>query len=849
MAADALAGAEAEDRGAEQQPTHRARARSGPKHACKASADKVKSGDPAGPGAHVVEAERIAARFPRQRGAYALLERLGEINRARLLPVIERVLNSFDRAGEVIRIDRLDVDLGRVREGDLATLEARLEAALRDALRKAMPPRQRAENGAAGGETGGNAEAGEPGGATATAAAVPLLASRLDSLEHVLLHGTWPYGASVGRDVSPPDLLADLLDRAPARAHRHAAPPRPVRAAAAPPRPPGARGPAPAPAAPARPAKRRLDPRVHGRDEGGARRRADRRRNPRKFRPHLVDDRASRRLHRAGLRANRRAFVARLVADLAASAGLSFEALVAQLRSAMLALPAARGDASLVSILAEIGRESAGDTANAAAFAALAAWLSGEGPGPDMQDEAASGRLLDEAGEAGRHLLRRLAIADAAGLIRRAPLSIEDLLDRIAPEGDAPAWRARLSAAAGEDAAAAILAEAAAAAQGAGNAPTQAGSEQAGGVGSRRGETGRREPRSPSRRFPGDGEDRSWTDIGPGVAAAPTAIGPARRAAPPAIGPAPRMALSAPRRVAAVGGQAWDSSKAARLRADTGLPVPRRRTPGPAATARRRMAQESTIPAAIGAARRAFLPAPRRGAAAGAPARGTPTAARLRADAGFPTASRRPPVPEATAGRRTAGYDNSGRDRGDAESAPFGAAARRGGRRPGPGRADGGEAAGGSGASDARSTPAHAGGDGAAPGGADLDQAGRDRGGEARRAARKVVAAADAAGGAERPEAAALARLRAFLAGPRAPGNSALEAADPAFQTLIDRAFAADPAGTRLLLRFYPEQAAGRLASAPRPGWRGCLRWRAHAPSSRRCWPRRGAKAKSACWP
>ena len=89
---------------------------------------------------HVVEEQEVEVLVGGQDAAYAMLERIAEMNRSRFLPVIERVFDEFDRPGELIRIDRLDLDLGVLAQADLGKADERLANALRTALRQAMPP-------------------------------------------------------------------------------------------------------------------------------------------------------------------------------------------------------------------------------------------------------------------------------------------------------------------------------------------------------------------------------------------------------------------------------------------------------------------------------------------------------------------------------------------------------------------------------------------------------------------------------------------------------------------------------------------------------------------------------------
>jgi hypothetical protein len=146
---------------------------------------------------HLIERQRIEVAASAEDGDYNLLERIGEINKSRLVPVIERVLDDYDRPGSVIRIDRISLDLGRFARSELHLVEERLEAALREALDTLV----------ARGDMAAGAEAG-----------VEILAAgaaRIEALEHYLLKGTWPSGSAVTAEAAPADLFARLLEEAP----------------------------------------------------------------------------------------------------------------------------------------------------------------------------------------------------------------------------------------------------------------------------------------------------------------------------------------------------------------------------------------------------------------------------------------------------------------------------------------------------------------------------------------------------------------------------------------------------------------------------------------------------------
>jgi hypothetical protein len=280
----------------------------------------------------------------------ALPDRIGDLNATRLLPMIERVFDEFDRPDEIIRISRLNLDLGHFRHDQLGRIEERLAAALRDALRKEVPQRTPAAKGA-----GGPEQFARPG--VVTLGVGPAL---VETLEHYLLHGFWPYGAALDASVAPADLLALLVDTEPARLvamlrRRAGSDPllrRLVRQM------------------PVQVLERllhRLDP-AHAAyviqyvDEATASHAADPQieETPDEFAEIVWTIVLRDALHSAGLRANRRAFVRSLVEGLAEARGIAFAALRAQLQRSLDALPAAgRGPDSLLSILEELGHEAA----------------------------------------------------------------------------------------------------------------------------------------------------------------------------------------------------------------------------------------------------------------------------------------------------------------------------------------------------------------------------------------------------------------------------------------------------------------------------------------------------------
>jgi hypothetical protein len=84
---------------------------------------------------HSIRAERLDVELTSEPLAIALQPRLGDLNRHRLLPVIERVLGEVDDPRHHLRIDRVAIDLGVLA---LAGLEENAEAALYEALHRAL---------------------------------------------------------------------------------------------------------------------------------------------------------------------------------------------------------------------------------------------------------------------------------------------------------------------------------------------------------------------------------------------------------------------------------------------------------------------------------------------------------------------------------------------------------------------------------------------------------------------------------------------------------------------------------------------------------------------------------------
>ncbi|AQR73701.1 contractile injection system tape measure protein [Sphingomonas sp. LM7] len=138
---------------------------------------------------HLIEEQLLAIDVSRSLAGPALLDRLGELSRRRFVPIVEQVLDEFDMAGEVVRIEQLSVTLGRFAPDALHRAEDRLRDRLRIALAEALGMR-------ASGETAVRER--EDRALVAT-------------FEHYLLHGTWPATRAVARTVTPADMLAQLI--------------------------------------------------------------------------------------------------------------------------------------------------------------------------------------------------------------------------------------------------------------------------------------------------------------------------------------------------------------------------------------------------------------------------------------------------------------------------------------------------------------------------------------------------------------------------------------------------------------------------------------------------------------
>ena len=317
---------------------------------------------------HLVEQQKIDVIVSPELAGPALLDRIGDFNRARFLPVIERVLDEYDRPGELIRIDRLTLDLGRFEGGDLAGAEERLAGALRKALAEALALARERPEGAAWLADGPER--------------MPLGLALVEVFEHYLLHGAWPYGAGMDLATAPAQCLEQLIADEPA-------------ALAAMLRRRGA----------ADNVLRRLVRQMPGAQLRGLLHRLEPAHAAYVI-AYLDDVRASHQvapvvpatpaeldetlwtivlrdaLAQAGLQANRKAFLRRLLTQLAAAGGAPVSALVLQLRRGMRRVrPGRRQPGSLLTVLAELVTEDVGLLAEPLLMAELAGLL-GRGPAP-----------------------------------------------------------------------------------------------------------------------------------------------------------------------------------------------------------------------------------------------------------------------------------------------------------------------------------------------------------------------------------------------------------------------------------------------------------------------------------
>lgn len=149
------------------------------------------------PPEHVVSRQRLEVEVASEALALALQPRLGDANRRRWLPAVERVLQEVDEPGRRLRIDRLDLDLGTVPFDRLEeVVERRLERELRRGIRRAL------ERGEGRGSGAGVRRLSEP-------------AARRELLEWELTTGTLPYWGRREASVPLEERVVAMMAEAP----------------------------------------------------------------------------------------------------------------------------------------------------------------------------------------------------------------------------------------------------------------------------------------------------------------------------------------------------------------------------------------------------------------------------------------------------------------------------------------------------------------------------------------------------------------------------------------------------------------------------------------------------------
>lgn len=342
---------------------------------------------------HLVEEQALTVHVECDLALPALLDRLSDINRRRFVRIIEQVLDEFDTPGERVRIGAVQVALGSFTPDDLHRAEARLREKLRAALAVAL--REGAD---------GTALREHEGRALVTA------------IEHYLLHGAWPIGNAIALDTLPADLLGQLIAEDPlalvAMLRRRGASDTllrrlvrqmPDRLLAA--------------------LLHRLEP-VHATyvlaylDEVRERHAAERLipASPAQLAEMLWTIVLRDALQESGLQANRKAFLLRLLRQLARSGGTTLAALIVQLRRGLPRILARRrAPGSLVAVLGELIADEPSLLAGAFGISELAALLGKRTLSARERREAT--RLVEAADPRQlRWLLRRLAGEDPARL-------------------------------------------------------------------------------------------------------------------------------------------------------------------------------------------------------------------------------------------------------------------------------------------------------------------------------------------------------------------------------------------------------------------------------------------------
>lgn len=332
----------------------------------------------------------------------ALLDRIGEINRRRFLPAIEQVLDEFDVPGERMSIGAVHLALGAFPPGGLDRAEAALRTQLRDALATAL---HRAGDALVLRQREGDA--------------------LVEAFEYYLLHGVWPGDRAIARSTSPADMLEALIEGDPlalvAMLRR--------------------RGPVGVllrrlvqqmPDALLARLLHRLEP-AHAahvltylaevRESHAVERLISA--SPAELAEMLWTIVLRDALQETGLQANRKAFLRRLLVQLARSGGAALPALIAQLRRGLSRTVARRRTpGSLVAILEELIVDEPDLIVEGSALAQLASLL-GRARRLSTRERRSAARLATTvAPDQLRWLLHRLARADPRGLTT----TIEDVL-------------------------------------------------------------------------------------------------------------------------------------------------------------------------------------------------------------------------------------------------------------------------------------------------------------------------------------------------------------------------------------------------------------------------------------
>ncbi|NIJ20915.1 hypothetical protein FHS95_002607 [Sphingomonas naasensis] len=350
--------------------------------------------------AHLIEEQRLQIDVAPHLAGPVLLDRIGEINRRRLVPAIAQVLDEFALPGQLVSIGTLHLALGRFEPDALDRVEAVLRARLREALAAAL----------------------RAGSGVASAERHALVAA----FEHYLLHGAWPSNRAIPPATSPAEMLETLLEGDPLA----------------------------------------LVAMLRRRGPGGAVLRRLVRQMPDRLLARLLhrlepvhaayvlnylaevcESHAAERLiaaspaeltemlwtivlrdalQEAGLQANRKAFLRRLLGQLARSAGARLSALVAQLRRGLpRTLARRKAPGSLVAILEELIAEAPELTDDGAALGALASLL-GRAPRLSERERATARRLAATVGPRRlRALLDRLGAGD--------PLTVAMAIESVLP--------------------------------------------------------------------------------------------------------------------------------------------------------------------------------------------------------------------------------------------------------------------------------------------------------------------------------------------------------------------------------------------------------------------------------